>query len=140
MAAVSAALAALGLTLLASCGEGQAEPLPALHGMREVMFAIEGYDRVVEPNLRNPAMLSEIRGHLDAMASWARDPVFERWVETPIFQGDADRFLRLRNQLVSATEAARDAAAAGDLDRLRNEYIGMSMTCIACHKRYQPSY
>jgi len=131
------------LFLFATLAGCEAEPGAAAEpefALRAAMFQVENYKRLIEPQLRNPDRMPEVERQLADMLPWIDDPAFDRWIDRPIFQGDPERFLGWRYDMKQAAVAAREAASAANLDGLRDAFIRMNTTCIACHKRYQPNY
>lgn len=104
------------------------------------MYQIDFAQREMGTNIRNAGFFARHNELLLAVADWVEEPAWEDWVAREDFGGDPARFLGMQDELRQAAADTRSAVQAEDLEALRDGYIRMYSTCIACHKRYQPSY
>jgi hypothetical protein len=131
-----------GTLVLSSCGSGDAATDESAAGseLRQLMYQIDFAQHEIGTNIRNAGFFPRHAELLVAVAEWVDEPAWEDWVTRKGFDGDPARFLGMQDELRQAAADTRSAAEAEDLDALREGFIRMYSSCIACHKRYQPSY
>jgi hypothetical protein len=138
------AAGALALALLATaCDRGSATgdtgETPGF-SLLDVMFQIEHAYNEIEPNLRNVDALDETVAAAERILEWSVDPLFEDFTRSARFSSEPAAFLDLRARMESGARSVIDGARTPDLGLLRDGFIEMKQSCIACHKRYSPSY
>ena len=128
---------------LAGCEEKPTEVEPLLDGnpapLRAVMMQIDQVNWKIEPVVR-------LESQFEAVASWARsieslsaDPSWEEYMSRESFLGNRPKFEGYRGWLVAGAANLAAGAEAGDVDKMREGFIRLQQSCIACHKRYQPN-
>ena len=134
----------LGLLALVPAACDSAGAVPEAEGgltMLEVMIQIDLAYQQIEPNFRNPEAVAETEQAAESILAWTDDPLFEEFAKSERFIGDdRERYFALRNDMRAGAEKARDGAREADFDLLRQGFIEMKMSCIACHKRFSPAY
>ncbi len=132
---------ALGiLGAFASCGVETAGPDPGVT-LLDVMIQIDHAYKSIEPSLRNPAAFRGTARAARQILDWAADPEIEEFIEEDRFiGGDRERYFALRDRMAGGAQRVLDATESGDLDDLRQGFIEMKTSCIACHKRFSPSF
>ncbi|MEO0652863.1 MAG: hypothetical protein AAFZ65_19470 [Planctomycetota bacterium] len=129
---------------LAACGAGSEgevtlEPLPERDlAMLELMLRINPPYLGMQSELRNPAAMVDVAAAAEVILDACEDEAFVGWVERPDFERDPATWRASYADLLEGARTARDAARAGELDRLHEAYTRMSKSCTACHKRYSP--
>lgn len=106
----------------------------------DAMIQIDLAYQAIEPHIRDSSRLEETRADAEAIVAWADDPTFESFLAGDRFYSDPERFRAMRDDMRAGAQRVADGATAGDLDEVRAGFIDMKMSCIACHKRYSPSY
>jgi cytochrome c556 len=142
--------AAAALAALAACG-GDDPPAPAQEqpvavvelpsrdlDLLELMLALNPPFLGIQPELRNPAAYGRVAAAADTLATLAEDPRFTGWTARPGFGRDPQRFETFRRDFSRGATEAAAAARAGDPEALHRAYTTLSMSCVACHKRYSP--
>lgn len=124
-----------------ACREEEEKPVyePSLE-LRGLMYDIGDEHRDVELQLRVPDSYPDVADGLRALAQMAEHPALIGWAEDPQFGRDRERFERFRLQMRDGALAAAEGAEAGDVEALTAGFVQLDMTCIACHKRYSPTY
>ena len=129
--------------LLAGC-EAQPEEVEFLTDgdpapLRAVMMQIDQVNWKIEPVVR-------LESEFGAVASWARsieslskDPAWEEFMSRDSFLGNRPKFEGYRGWLLAGASTLAAGAEAGDVDKMREGFIRLQQSCIACHKRYQPN-
>lgn len=133
------AAAAAIACLVASCGEGGANPSSGVD-LRQVMYEMEAFRLQIEPHTRNPEKFAEMADSGQGMLEWIQYPTFAEHTKSPLFKSNEQKFDDLHAQLQGSTMDFVAAARAQDLDALREAWIEMNMTCTACHKRFDPTH
>ena len=87
-----------------------------------------------------------LESEFGAVASWARsieslskDPAWEEFMSRDSFLGNRPKFEGYRGWLLAGASTLAAGAEAGDVDKMREGFIRLQQSCIACHKRYQPN-
>lgn len=105
-----------------------------------MMMVLEGVHEAIQPHLRSLDKMDEIARLGEEIAAMAVSPVFVEWPRRPGFPHDPTRYERFRSDLEQGARDAARAAQARDLSALNRAYARMNASCIACHKRYSPTY
>jgi len=106
----------------------------------QAMYQIERASADVELNLQNPAGLADVRQAAREILTWIEAPVFSGYAQHPDFEAPTPRFEELRAELRQSVTEVLEGAEAEDLEQVRDGYIGMHRSCIACHKRFDPNH
>jgi len=107
-------------------------------GMLELMLQLNSPYLAMQSQLRNVDAMEDVSAAAGIIAGIAEDPLFDTWVETSEPARDPGTWRESYADLLEGARDARDAAAAGELERLHAAYGRMSKSCTACHKRYSP--
>lgn len=129
-----------------ACGDSPDKPLLETKSVQYAgsdllphMYDLESAFRAIEPNLRLPAAYGEVAEHARRILEIADEPAFLTYTERPLFKHDAELFEKMRLEYKRAAERALRGAESGNIEELRSGFIGLDMSCIACHKRFNPN-
>ena len=127
---------------LPACSAGDPATADEAAGLtlRQVMYQIDFAYREVGTNIRNTGFYPRHRELLLSVADWVEQPAWESWVVREDFHGDPARFLAIQDTLRQGAAEARAAVEQEDIEGLRAGFVRMYSSCIACHKRYKPTY
>ena len=135
-----ALLLALAMAACAPAEEPAEESEEVGLTMLDVMIQIQhAYDEI-EPNLRNAEAFEETADAARRILDWSSDSIFEDYTSHPRFFSEPPRFLEMRGMMERGARTTLEGAEGGDLTRVRSGFIEMKQSCIACHKRFSPSY
>lgn len=127
---------------LVGCGnEKEVEPLEDGHpaALRAVMLDIDQLNWKIEPVQRLPEQFQAIESWAKSIQKLASDPAWAEYTALDSFLGDQPLFERHRAKLLGGSTGMMNGAAANDVDQIREGFVLMQQSCIACHKRYQPN-
>jgi len=124
-----------------SCG-GALDPEPESEGFQllDAMLQIDIPYKAIEPNFRNRQAFESNATAAQEILTWADDPTFAEFVEGDRFYSEADAFYAMRDDMKAGAQLVIDGAAGENVDVVRDGFIALKQSCIACHKRFSPSY
>ena len=136
-------LPALLLFSAFSCGgpaDSESDPDSEGFKLLDAMLQIDIPYKAIEPNFRNRDAFESNAVAAGEILTWADDPTFAEFVEGDRFYSDPDSFFALRDKMKAGAQSVIDGANAEDVDLIREGFITLKQSCIACHKRFSPSY
>jgi cytochrome c556 len=136
----ASALVALG----AGCGDREPAPfeLPVAppRPLRAAMYDIDRAFRSLQATFSSAALAHSIAEDGGELARLAEHEAFVGWTARPEFQADRALFEDYRADLRDGARSVEAGAAAADMEQVRDGFIRVKQSCVACHKRFQPSY